>query len=196
MQQVLSERLLPRSRSTRLAQALLITMAALFIAALAQLRIPLQPVPITGQTLAVLLVGMALGARRGALAVVAYLAMSAAGLPFFTGAQSGLAYMSGSTGGYLVGFVPAAALVGWLAEHGWDRTLGKTLLAMLLGNLVIYAFGVSWLAVLLGDFFGPKGSLALGLVPFLLGDVLKAMVAALLLPTAWMLINEQPNPRR
>ncbi|UYN90718.1 MAG: biotin transporter BioY [Anaerolineales bacterium] len=193
MQQVLSERILPRSRSTWLAEATLIVFGALFIAALAQVRIPLQPVPITGQTLAVLLVGMALGSRRGPLAVLAYLGMAAAGLPFFTGGQSGLAYMAGATGGYLVGFVAAAYVVGWLAERGWDRTLGKTLIAMVIGNAVIYLFGISWLATIVGGFSGPSGSLALGLYPFLLGDALKALAAALLLPAAWMMLNEQPK---
>lgn len=193
MQQVLSERLLPRSRSTWLAEATLIVFGALFIAALAQVRIPLQPVPITGQTLAVLLVGMALGSRRGPLAVLTYLGMGAAGLPFFTGGQSGLVYMAGATGGYLVGFVAAAYVVGWLAERGWDRTLAKTLGAMVIGNAVIYLFGVSWLATIVGGFSGPGGSLALGLYPFLLGDALKALAAALLLPAAWMMLNEQPK---
>ncbi|QYK51235.1 MAG: biotin transporter BioY [Anaerolineales bacterium] len=191
MQQVLSERLLPRSRSTWLAEATLIVLSALFIAALAQVRIPLQPVPITGQTLAVLLVGMALGSRRGPLAVLAYLGMAAGGLPFFTGGQSGLAYMAGPTGGYLVGFVAAAFVVGWLAERGWDRTLGKTLTAMVIGNAVIYLFGVSWLATIVGGFAGTSGSLALGLYPFLLGDALKALAAALLLPAAWMMVREE-----
>jgi len=190
MQQVLSERILPRSRSTWLAEAALIVFGALFIAALAQVRIPLQPVPITGQTLAVLLVGMALGSRRGPLAVLAYLSMGATGLPFFTGGQSGLAYMAGATGGYLVGFIAAAFVVGWLAERGWDRTLAKTLVAMVIGNAVIYLFGVSWLATIVGGFGGPSGSLALGLYPFLLGDALKALAAALLLPAAWMMLNE------
>ncbi len=190
MQQVLSERILPRSRSTWLAEAVLIVFGALFIAALAQVRIPLQPVPITGQTLAVLLVGMALGSRRGPLAVLTYLGMGAAGLPFFTGGQSGLAYMAGATGGYLVGFIAAAYVVGWLAERGWDRTLAKTLAAMVIGNAVIYLFGVSWLATIVGGFEGPSGSLALGLYPFLLGDALKALAAALLLPAAWMMLNE------
>lgn len=193
MQQVLSERLLPLTRSNWLAGFLLIVINALFIAALAQLRIPLQPVPITGQTLAVLLVGMALGSRRGALAVLTYLGMAAAGLPFFTGGQSGLAYMAGPTGGYLVGFVAAAFVVGWLAERGWDRTLGKTLAAMVIGNAVIYLFGVSWLATIVGGFTGTSGSLALGLYPFLLGDALKALAAALLLPAAWMMVRDQVN---
>lgn len=190
MQQVLSERILPRSRSTWLAEAVLIVFGALFIAALAQVRIPLQPVPITGQTLAVLLVGMALGSRRGPLAVLTYLGMGAAGLPFFTGGQSGLAYMAGATGGYLVGFIAAAYVVGWLAERGWDRTLAKTLAAMVIGNAVIYLFGVSWLATIVGGFAGSSGALALGVYPFLLGDALKALAAALLLPAAWMMLNE------
>lgn len=191
MQQVLTERLLPRSRSSWLAETTLILLSALFIAALAQVRIPLQPVPVTGQTFAVLLVGMALGSRRGALAVLAYLGMGAAGLPFFTGAQSGLAYMAGPTGGYLVGFVAAAWLVGWLAERGWDRTLLKTLAAMTLGNIVIYVFGVAWLSRIVGGFGGESGALALGMYPFLLGDALKALAAALLLPGAWRFIGEK-----
>lgn len=191
MQQVLTERLLPRSRSSWLAELTLILLSSLFIAALAQVRIPLQPVPVTGQTFAVLLVGMALGSRRGALAVLTYLGMGAAGLPFFTGAQSGLAYMGGPTGGYLVGFVAAAWLVGWLAERGWDRSLLKTLAAMALGNLAIYLFGVAWLSRIVGGFVGDGGALALGLYPFLLGDALKALAAALLLPGAWRFIGEK-----
>lgn len=191
MQQVLTERILPRSRSGWLAEGIVILMAALFIAALAQLRIPLQPVPVTGQTFAVLLVGMALGSRRGALAVLAYLGMGAAGLPFFTGAQSGLAYMAGATGGYLVGFVVAAWLVGWLAERGWDRSLLKTLAAMVLGNIVIYLFGVSWLSTIVGGFAGESGAIALGMLPFLFGDALKALAAALLLPAAWRFLGEK-----
>ncbi|MCW5875448.1 MAG: biotin transporter BioY [Anaerolineales bacterium] len=187
-QQVLAERVLVRSgaKPGALTDGLLILLSALFIAALAQVRIPLQPVPITGQTLAVLLVGMALGSRRGPLAVLAYLGMAAAGLPFFTGGQAGLAYMGGPTGGYLVGFVAAAWLVGWLAERGWGRSLGLTLAAMALGNLAIYAFGISWLQTLMG---GWQPALAAGLYPFLIGDTIKALLAALLLPAAWKLVK-------
>lgn len=188
MQQVLAERVLTRSGAKPgvLTDGLLILLGGLFVAALAQVRIPLQPVPITGQTLAVLLVGMALGSRRGPLAVLVYLGMSAAGLPFFTGAQSGLAYMAGPTGGYLLGFLPAAWLVGWLAERGWDRSLPLTLAAMALGNLVIYLFGISWLQTLVG---GWQQALTLGLYPFLIGDTIKALLAALLLPAAWKLVK-------
>lgn len=190
MQQVLAEKVFSRSgaKLSALADISLILLGALFVAALAQVRIPLQPVPITGQTLAVLLVGMALGTRRGALAIVAYLAMASAGLPLFTGGGAGLAYMAGPTGGYLVGFVAAAALVGWLAERGFDRNLWTTLFAMVLGNAVIYLFGVAWLSHLVG---GWQNALATGVYPFLLGDALKALLAALLLPAAWRLLKLQ-----
>lgn len=191
MQQVLTERLLPRSRSSALAEVGLILLASLFIAAFAQINIPLQPVPLTGQTFAVLLVGMALGSRRGSLALAAYLAEGAAGLPVFAEAKSGLAVLFGPTGGYLFGFVAAAWLVGWLAERGWDRSLLKTLAAMVLGNAVIYLLGVSWLTRFVGSLAGENGALALGLYPFLLGDAIKAVAAALLLPTAWRFLGEK-----
>jgi biotin transport system substrate-specific component len=148
-------------------------------------------VPLTGQTFAVLLVGMALGSRRGALALVAYLAEGAAGLPVFAEMKSGLVVLFGPTGGYLFGFVAAAWLVGWLAERGWDRSLLKTLAAMVLGNAVIYLLGVSWLTRFVGSLAGENGALAFGLYPFLLGDAIKAVAAALLLPTAWRFLGEK-----
>ena len=116
--------------------------------------------PITGQTLAVLLVGATLGSRRGTLAMLAYLAEGAMGLPVFAGA-GGAARLIGPTGGYLIGFVVAAFIVGWLAEHGWDRRLLTTALAMLAGNAAIYLFGVSWLAILMAA----DKALADGVVP-------------------------------
>jgi biotin transport system substrate-specific component len=184
MQQVLAERIF--SRNNIIADIALIVLGSLVVAGAAQISIPLQPVPITGQTFAVLLVGMALGARRGALALALYLAEGIAGLPVFTAGQSGLAYMLGPTGGYLVGFIPAAALVGWLAERGFDRNLLTTLAAMVAGNLVIYAFGLAWLTQIIGSF---DTALSAGMYPFLLGDAIKAVLAALLLPAAWKLIN-------
>lgn len=187
MQQVLSERLLPHSRSSWLSGAALILGATLFIAAVAQLSIPLQPVPITGQTFAVLLVGMALGSRRGALALATYLAAGAAGLPVFAEAKSGIATLLGPTGGYLVGFVAAAWAVGYLAERGWDRSLLKTFAAMVIGSAVIYVFGLGWLTrYFAGDL---NASLAAGMYPFLIGDAIKAALAALLLPTAWKILG-------
>ena len=155
---------------------------SLFIALCARVTIPLPftPVPVTGQTLAVLLIGVLLGSRRGVLCLLAYLAEGALGLPVFA-EGAGLAYMAGPTGGYLVGFVVAAYLTGLLAERGWDRRAGTTLLAVLLGNAVIYAFGLSWLA----RFVGSERVLAVGLMPFIAGDLLKALLATAALPLGW-----------
>src|SRR3989304_4935143 len=136
MQQVLAERFLPRP--SMLADISLIVIGSLFVAALAQLSIPLQPVPVTGQTFVVLLVGMVLGSRRGAPALAAYLAEGLAGLPVFAEARSGLGTVLGPTGGYLVGFIAAAWLVGLLAERGFDRRLIKTFSGMIAGNIGIY----------------------------------------------------------
>jgi len=150
------------------------------------------PVPVTGQTFAVLMAGMLLGSRRGALCVLAYLAEGAAGLPVFAHGKAGLVALFGPTGGYLIGFVAAAYVVGTLAERGWDRKAGTTILAMVLGNLVLYAGGLIWLTCLvhlLGKSLGDSGVLAIGLYPFLAGDVLKILLAAALLPTGWKLIR-------
>lgn len=170
----------PLSRRANLA---LLLGASLFIALLAQVRVPLlfTPVPITGQTLAVLLVGAALGSRRGALAVLLYLAEGLAGLPVFAGGGSGLAHLLGPTGGYLVGFVAAAWVAGFMAEQGWDRRGRTAWLVFLLAEVALYLPGLAWLAL----FVGPQRVLVLGLAPFVLGDVLKALIAGALLPTVW-----------
>ena len=175
-------------RSALLYDAALVLGASLVIALSAQvaIQLPFSPVPITGQTMAVLLVGALLGSRRGALAVLAYIAEGLAGLPVFAGGAAGLARLFGPTGGYLVGFVAAAFLVGWLAERGWDRRFGTTLAAMTLGNLVIYAVGVVWLAVFVG---GLSRAWSLGVLPFLPGDVIKIILAAVLLPGGWKLLG-------
>ncbi len=166
---------------------MLITAGALFVAALSQVKIPLPftPVPLTGQTFAVLLVGAALGAKRGFGSIGLYLACGALGLPFFAGGASGLAYMTGPTLGYLVGFAAAAMLTGFLAERGLDRRIPTALVAFLAGQAMIYLFGIAWLTVLLGL---QKAILA-GLLPFLLGDALKIVAAALALPAAWKLVK-------
>lgn len=189
MQQVLAERLITR-RSVA-ADATLILLGSLLVAAFAQLSIPMQPVPITGQTFAVLLVGMALGSRRGALALTAYLAEGIAGLPVFAEAKFGLATVQGPTGGYLLGFIAAAWLVGLLAEKGFDRGLLKTLAAMAAGTAMIYLCGVVWLSPFVGGIAGESGALALGMYPFLLGDAIKAVAAALLLPAAWKFLGNK-----
>jgi biotin transport system substrate-specific component len=158
------------------------------IALSAQVAIPLpfSPVPVTGQTLAVLLVGALLGSRRGSLAVLAYIAQGLAGLPVFAGGALGMARLLGPTGGYLVGFAAAAFLVGLLAERGWDRRVLTTAAAMILGNLVIYAIGALWLAPFVG---GLEQALATGVLPFIPGDLVKIVAAALLLPAGWKLLR-------
>ena len=175
----LSTRYFPRTAAW-LRDLLLITLSALFVAALAQVKIPLPftPVPLTGQTFAVLLVGAVLGSKRGTASLALYTLMGAVGLPFFAGGASGLAYMSGLTLGYLVGFIVAAYVIGLLAERGLERSVRTSLVPFLIGTLVIYLFGAGWLAIL----FGPDQALTLGILPFLLGDAIKLVLAALALP--------------
>lgn len=165
----------------------LIVAGSLLTALAAQVSIPLPftPVPITGQTFAVLLVGAVLGSRRGAASMALYVAEGLAGLPVFAGGKAGLAVLLGPTGGYLLGFIVAAFVTGWLAERGWDRRPLTTALAMVLGNVVIYLFGVSWLAA----FVGIERAPLLGMVPFIPGDILKIVLATVALPGAWWLVR-------
>ncbi len=146
-------------------------------------QLPIGPVPITGQTFAVLLVGALMGSVLGGLVVLLYLAEGLSGLPVFAGGGAGPAILLGPTGGYLLGFVPAAVAVGFLAERGWDRHFATTLAAMTMGTGVIFLCGLAWLAVLQL----PGGLLAIGLLPFLPGAALKIVAAALLLPLGWRL---------
>ena len=175
----------------------LILSGSLFVALLAQVAIPLPftPVPITGQTLGVLLVGAALGSRLGFLALLAYLLEGAMGLPVFAGGTGGLAKILGPTGGFLLAFPLAAGLVGLLVERfGLDRSLLGTLLAMLLGNALLYLLGLPWLWAWLmgaGKALGLSGLLAMGFFPFVPGDLVKAVLAALLLPSAWRLLGRR-----
>ncbi len=170
---------------SRVRDLLLILGGSLLVAALAQLSIPMQPVPFTGQTLGVLLVGAVLGGKRGGLAMVAYLAEGLAGLPVFANGAAGAHVLVGPTGGYLVSFVLAAALVGTLAEHGWDHSPWLMALAMVAGNLVIYLCGVTWLAHVLHLSF--TFAITYGMVVFLLTDAIKIVIAMIALPTAWAL---------
>jgi biotin transporter BioY len=164
----------------------LIIGGSLLIALCAQVKIllPFSPVPVTGQTFAVLMIGALLGARRGSLAVLMYIAEGVAGLPVFA-TGGGFAVLTGFTGGYLVGFIPAAYIVGLLAERGWDRRVETTVLAMVLGNVVIYAFGLAWLSCLPGV----NNVLLNGLYPFIVGDLLKIALAAAVLPSGWKLLE-------
>lgn len=174
---------------------LLILAGVLLLAGLAQVEVPLPftPVPITGQTFGVLLIGATLGSKRGAASVIAYITAGALGLPFFAGGASGLRILTGATAGYLAGFIAAAYVIGRLSERGLERSLRTSLIPFLLGTVVIYVFGVAWLSTLVG---GLKQALALGVVPFLVGDTIKLLAAALTLPAAWKLAGLQVQSGR
>ncbi len=177
------------ARWAALARDLLFILLGSFIVALsAQVAVylPFSPVPISGQTFATLLVGAALGSRRGALALLAYVGQGAAGLPVFAAGKAGFVILLGPTGGYLVGMVAAAYVVGWLAERGWDRHLLRAAAAMLAGEVAIFGCGVPWLAVFLGGDW--QAAIALGFLPFVVGDAIKVALAAGGLPVVWGLI--------
>lgn len=183
---VISQRALPRSAAMAV---FLVVAGAALTAIAAQWRIPLPftPVPITGSTFAVLLCGAALGWKLGAASQLLYLAVGIAGVPVFTDGGSGVEVITGATGGYIIGFVFAAALIGWMAEHRQDRTFSTMFTAFILGSAVIYAFGVTGLMVTAD--MSAAGAVEAGVVPFLLGDIIKAAAAGLLLPGAWKLLE-------
>lgn len=173
------------NRVVRLVVLALIGTALLTLAA--KIKVPYYPVPITMQTLVVLVLGMAYGARLGTATVLLYLVEGAAGLPVFTGTPErgiGIPYMLGPTGGYLVGFVLAAGVSGYLAEHGWDRSAFRTAIAMVIGNVVIYIPGAVWLGTIVNS---ADKAITLGVLPFLYGDALKLAIAVIVLPLAWRL---------
>jgi biotin transport system substrate-specific component len=167
---------------------LLAVFGSLLLWASAKVQVPMWPVPMTMQSFIVLVIGMAYGARLATATVGLYLLQGALGLPVFAGTPEkgiGLLYMMGPTGGFLVGFLIAAAAMGWLAERGWDRTLPKAVAAMALGTILLFMPGVVWLAVL----FGGTKAIAAGLMPFILGSVLKLALAAALMPLAWKAVD-------
>lgn len=166
-----------------------------------RVTLPTSPVPITMQTFSVLLVGGALGLRRGVLAVALYLVVGLA-LPVYAGGASGIdtfltresgAWVFGATGGYLLGFLFAAGIVGRLAELGWDRHVGGAVVAMLVGNLAIYAIGIPWLMLATGFELGT--AIAKGLLPFVFGDILKLALAGIAFPVAWWLVGRRTGER-
>ena len=183
------------SLSSRSRHIVLILAGALLIFLTAQVRIPIpnNPVPITGQTFGVLLVGGALGFRRGLASVALYVLLGVVGLPMFAGGKGGLDVIFAATGGYLIGFVLAGAVVGRLAELGWDRHIGGALGAMALGNALIYVVAVPWLAVATG--YSPGKAIETGFVPFLPGDVAKLILAAVVFPAAWWIVGRRPGER-
>ena len=179
---LLSNRLWP---ATGLARNVVLAVAgSLIVAAAAQVHVPMLPVPMTLQSLAVLMIGAAYGARLGAATLALYALEGAMGLPVFAGFKSGVMLASF---GYVLGFIAAAWVVGTLAERGWDRSVPKMFAAMLLGAAVVYVPGLVWLS----GFIGFEKAVQYGLVPFLLGDVVKAAVAALGFPAVWALLGRR-----
>jgi biotin transport system substrate-specific component len=180
-----------RVRSHRAWRVLLAFAGSWLVAALAQIEIhlPFTPVPITGQTLGVLLVGASLGGGLGTASLGLYLVQGAVGMPFFSGGDSGVEFLrlSAATGGYLWGFVASAAVVGALAERRWDRSIRSSIGEMFLGELVLYAIAIPWLMQALDVSF--TKALELGFTPFVVGDTIKLLIAAGLLPLAWRVVR-------
>lgn len=187
---VLAEALAPAEGTARLIkQAALVVAGIAMLALLAKIKVPMWPVAISMGTFAVLTIGAAYGPRLGLVTILGYMALGALGVNVFqssTAETSGLAYMMGGTGGYLVGYVLAVGLMGLAARAGWDRSVGRMVLAMLAANAVIYVPGVLWLGVLYG---WDQPILQWGLWPFLVGDALKLALVALLLPGLWKMIG-------
>src|SRR5215211_8709207 len=182
-------------RSSLLTNVLLVLGGAAFVALAAQVSIslPFTPVPITGQTFAVVLVGASLGALLALASLGLYLFVGALGAPIYADGNGGWDVLTGPTGGYIVGFVLAAVLTGWLAEQRWDRRFASAVAAMLTGNVVIYLVGLPWLAEKIDAGF--ETTLEQGLYPFVVGDLLKLYLAGALLPSAWKLVERLKAPR-
>lgn len=179
----LIDRLWPAAERSMARTMALLALGNLLLWASAKVQVPMWPVPMTMQSFAILVIGFAYGMRLGAATVALYLVEGAAGLPVFAGTPErgiGLAYMMGPTGGFLLGFLIVAALMGWLAERGWDRTLPKIVAALAIGTGLLFVPGVLWLAVLIGW----SKAVAAGLTPFVVGSIVKLALAAALLPTA------------
>jgi len=188
MHSVLVSALWPQRNDSLVFKSTAVIAGSLLLALSSKLQVPFWPVPMTMQTLVVLTIGMALGPRLALATLGLYLLQGAVGLPVFAGTPEkglGLAYMAGPTGGYLAGFVVAAVLVGKLAERRWDRHPLTTAAAMLAGMAVIYALGTAWLA----GFVGIEKALQFGVLPFLLADALKIMLATALMPLAWRAVR-------
>ncbi|WP_170331010.1 biotin transporter BioY [Ruegeria arenilitoris] len=188
---VLADAIGPREGTAlRIKQVVLVVLGIVALAVAAKIKVPMWPVPMTMGTFAVLTIGTAFGARLGLVTMLGYLLIGALGFDVFAGSSAekyGLTYMMGGTGGYLVGYLLATVLLGVLASRGWDRSVGKMALALVLANVVIYVPGLLWLGQLYG---WDKPILEWGLTPFLLGDAIKLGLAALLIPSLWKLIGD------
>lgn len=196
---VLADRVLPAvlrlSKGRSLAtDAALVVGGVVLTGVLAQVEIPLWPVPITGQTLGVLLVGASLGAARGAISMALYALVGTLGAPVFSDFGSGTTTLLGPTGGYIIGFVLAAAFTGWLAQRRWERGLIRGLLAFVAGSVVVFLIGLPWLKVVLD--LSWSQTLQGGLYPFIVGGLIKAALAALVLRGAWALVDRVDATKR
>ena len=176
----LADLVVPRTWVTN---TLLVIGGAVFTGLLAQVAVPLWPVPITGQTLAVMLVASTLGLVRGTLSMLVYAVLGVVGVPWFSGWSGGPSILLGPTGGYIVGFIVAAAIVGWSAERGGDRRILRAVATFLVATISVFAVGLPWLAFALGTDL--LHTLEFGLYPFIVGGLVKALLAALIIPAAW-----------
>jgi biotin transport system substrate-specific component len=176
-------------RANLITDALLVLAGTGLVAGAAQIsfKLPFTPVPITGQTFAVVLVGASLGSLRGTASLLLYLWLGVAGAPIYAHHDSGWNAITSASGGYIVGFVLAAAVTGFLAERGWDRRFSSSVGAMLTGNVIVYLVGLPWLAVVLHT--NLEKTLEYGLYPFVPGDTFKLYLAAAALPTAWRVVE-------
>ena len=181
----LADALWPRHATAR--DILLAVAGTALLALSAKLQVPFWPVPMTMQTYVVLVLGMAYGWRLGMATIILYLLEGVAGLPVFAGTPrlgTGLAYIAGPTGGYLIGFIAAAGVAGWLAERGWDRGFGLTFLGMTIAHALIFVGGLAWLSRL----FGLERALSVGLYPFLAATIAKTFLGVVTMPVAWRLM--------
>ncbi len=185
---LLSDRLWPATGNAMLRFVVLAVAGSLLVAGAAHITVPVPPVPITLQTLAVLAIGAAYGSRLGAATLALYAAEGAAGLPVFAPTPDGYPGIAGPTGGYIIGFILAAALLGWLVERGWGRSIPKMIAAVLLAAAVLYVPGLLWLQGFVGGF---GKAVEYGLAPFWLWDTVKALVVALGIPAAHALIGKR-----
>ena len=176
------------SRKGLLLDVVLVLGFACLTAACAQISFWIGPVPVSGQTFGVLLAGAFLGSRRGALSQLSYLAIGATGIPYWfaLGGPPGIARLIGPTGGFLIGFVAVAFVVGWLMEKSWDRKIWTSILAMLIGSITLYIFGLSWLT----NFVPQSSLLQVGLYPFIIGDILKLVMAAFIVRGGWVILQQ------
>jgi biotin transport system substrate-specific component len=176
-------------RATTYSKALLVTLGTLLIAGLAQIALPVpgSPVPVTGQTLGVLLIGASYGSQLGAFTLVTYLVLGFVGAPFFAKGEHGLAHLTGPTGGYLIGMLVASLLVGALAGRKWDQKLRSALPTMLLGDTIIFSIGLYWLHAYTHQSW--SWTLSAGFTPFLLGEALKIAIAGTSLPLVWRFVQ-------